>query len=114
MNKYQEAINYIVDNFIDNIEVKNGKPMNKETECILILQELVKKTKLRTEEEVLKDFEKLRWKITQNEKNCLILCYDVVARIGILKNSKNYYFNGLINMKEHKLLIELFQIWNWL
>ena len=43
MNKYQEAINYIVDNFIDNIEVKNGKPMNKETECVLILQELVDK-----------------------------------------------------------------------
>ena len=43
MNKYQEALGYITDNFIDNIEVKDGQPMNKETECIMTLQELVDK-----------------------------------------------------------------------
>lgn len=41
-NKYQNALNYIVDNFIDNIEVKDGQPMNKETECVLKLQEAAK------------------------------------------------------------------------
>ena len=42
-NKYQEALGYIADNFIDNIEVKDGKPMNKETKCVMTLQELVNK-----------------------------------------------------------------------
>ena len=69
---------------------------------------------MRTEEQVLKDFEKLSWKVTQNEKDFLILCYGERARFVICKHLKSYSSNGLINMQEHKLLTELFQIWNWL
>lgn len=40
-NKYQEALGFIVDNCVPKIEVVNGIPQNKETECVLLLQELV-------------------------------------------------------------------------
>lgn len=42
-NKYQEALGYIIDNHVMNIDVKDGKAQNKETECALLLQELVDK-----------------------------------------------------------------------
>ena len=43
MNKYQKALGYIVDNFLDDIGVIYGKPNNLETECVMVIQELVDK-----------------------------------------------------------------------
>lgn len=41
MNKYQESLNYIIDNYID--VHYEGRPMNEDTEHALHLQELVNK-----------------------------------------------------------------------
>ena len=43
MNKYQKALGYIVDNFLDDIGVIYGKPNNLETECVMVIQELIDK-----------------------------------------------------------------------
>lgn len=68
----------------------------------------------RTEQEILNDFEKSGWKVTQNDDSCIIICYGGFARIVILKCTKKYSINNLCNMREHKLLNELFTVWGWL
>lgn len=68
----------------------------------------------RTEQEILNDFEKLGWKVTQNDDSCMILCFNGFARIVILKCDKRYSINNLCNMQEHKLLNELFIYWRCL
>ena len=70
---------------------------------------------MRTEEEVLQDFEKLGYKVEQNSSAvCLLTMNDF--HIDISKSGKNYSFSAwsYLTMQEHKLLTELFQIWNWL
>ena len=64
----------------------------------------------RTEQELIKEFEKLGWKVTQNDNGFIILCLSNIARIVILKQAKNYHINGPIGMQEHKLLNELFEV----
>lgn len=68
----------------------------------------------RTEQEILNDFEKSGWNITQNDDAFLILYYSGFDRIVILKYAKQYSIGILCNMREHKLLNELFTIWGWL
>lgn len=74
---------------------------------------------MRTEEEVLKDFKKIKWTIYINEPKLIILAYfkknDFFSsrEIRIYKSTKSYLASEL-KMQEHKLLNELFQIWNWL
>lgn len=67
----------------------------------------------RTEADILNDFEKLGWEITQNDDSCMIICFNGFARIVILKCAKRYSINNLCNMQEHKLLNELFEVWQW-
>ena len=75
---------------------------------------------MRTEEEVLKDFEKLGYDIIENNDCCIKLNFnDCIIRIS--KYSKFYKcywkdsaYANVIDMKEHKLLNELFSIWGWL
>lgn len=67
----------------------------------------------RTEQDILNDFEKLGWKVTQNDDGFIILCFNSIARIVILKQTKTYHINGATNMQEHKLLNELFEVWQW-
>ena len=69
---------------------------------------------MRTEQEILNDFEKRGWEVTQNDDSCMIICFDSFARIVILKCNKEYAINNLFNMQEHKLLHELFEVWQWL
>ena len=75
---------------------------------------------MRTEEEILKDFEKLEYEIQQNNKIRLIMyCYDISIYIDkfeqtfgkedTLSNEANRF-----DMQEHKLLHELFTCWGWL
>lgn len=75
---------------------------------------------MRTEEEVLKDFEKLGYDIIYNGQHYIKLnnngymmriskmtkkykCYDEYSKLAIP-----------IEIEEHKLLTELFSIWGWL
>lgn len=78
----------------------------------------------RTEQEILNDFEKLGYKIKQNNSFCLIMINDKTDEvISILKKdtftiSMGYrkyikdedYLATFITMQEHKLLSELFEV----
>ena len=75
---------------------------------------------MRTEEEVLKDFKKLGYKIRRNNtfKYISLRC-DTETNLGIIiyLKTRTYEFNGegmFLDMQEHKLLNELFSIWGWL
>jgi hypothetical protein len=75
---------------------------------------------MRTEEEVLKDFEKLGYEIVSNGSGFIKL-NNKGDMIRISKYSMWYrsYFEDSelavpIDMQEHKLLNELFSIWGWL
>lgn len=75
---------------------------------------------MRTEKEVLKDFEMLDYEIIENNDYCIKLNQnDCIIRIS--KRPKNYkcYWKdselaSVIDIQEHKLLTELFIIWGWL
>lgn len=72
---------------------------------------------MRTEEQVFKDFEKLGYEITQNDKNWLGLCDEFLGNNFLIsKGDKAYCLTNTepISMLEHSLLTELFTIWNWL
>ena len=75
---------------------------------------------MRTEKEVLKDFEKLGYEVKENTNFDLRL-ETTYFRIEISKRYKDYTtyyedskFHSTINLNEHKLLHELFTIWGWL
>lgn len=75
---------------------------------------------MRTEKEVLKDFEKLGYDVVANG-GCFIKLNNNGDIIRISKYSMWYWSycedSGLavpIDMEEHKLLNELFSIWGWL
>ena len=92
--------------------------------------------KKRTENEVIKDFEKLGYRLEKGRtkyadyENSIILMKDfkypeddekLTKEILIRKNVKAYecyesfYWCPLIlDMQEHKLLNELFELWGWL
>ena len=80
---------------------------------------------MRTEEQVLKDFEKLGYYLNLKKEGFpyygIILSNKNIKEleIHISFSMKSYakYEQGLcstIDIQEHKLLTELFQIWNWL
>ena len=79
----------------------------------------------RTEQDVLKDFEALGYKLEINSKYHTIQLSKQIIKIRIFKNARSYekYFNDddtnnhisvLTTITEHKLLNELFKIWGWL
>jgi hypothetical protein len=75
---------------------------------------------MRTEQEILKDFEKLGYKIAfVNQENRLLLYKNNGDTIFIYKNTKEYEKCDTIQsinftMQEHKLLNELFEVWKWI
>ena len=70
---------------------------------------------IRTEEEILKDFEKSGYKITENNSRWLeLLLEDNNLRIMVFKADMTYISDDYINMQEHKLLHELFLCWSWI
>lgn len=76
---------------------------------------------MRTEEEVLKDFEKLGYDIIYYRQHYIKLDNNNNYIIRISKCSKTYKsYEGdsklalPIEIEEHKLLNELFSIWGWL
>lgn len=81
---------------------------------------------MRTEQDVLNDFEKIGYQIVvTNEKELSIGFQTVNGWFGmnIYKYAKSYEVYEIINatqfsvslgIQEHKLLNELFQIWGWI
>lgn len=88
--------------------------------------------KIRTEEEILKDFEKLEYQVIKNktEYDYYIYLKQHLNYIGGIEESKCisidlikkqyncfndfYKFEENITMQEHKLLNDLFVYWRWL
>ena len=87
--------------------------------------------KIRTEEEILKDFEKLGWIVVDNNVDLVLkrlvkemfieiypYCYIHINKekqtysVIDIHNGANYRYE--LSMKEHKLLHELFICWGWL
>lgn len=71
----------------------------------------------KTEQEILKDFEKLGYVIVDNNKYELILVKDMKFHLIINKELKHYMVVALtpiLTLQEHKLLNELFICWGWL
>ena len=74
---------------------------------------------MRTEQEILKDFEKLGYKV-KNDSEVLRLKNNFIE-IYVYKKDKEYGKEDIFSceanrftMPEHKLLNELFNIWGWL
>lgn len=72
--------------------------------------------KPRTEQEILKDFEKLEYEVVRNDDGWLEL--EIVGTnvsIMICKLDKSYDLTGEpLTVQEHKLLNELFGLWGWI
>lgn len=71
---------------------------------------------MRTEQEILKDFEKLGYEVKEYSDG---LCFFKIGgyKIDIRKNIRKDYAimgSGYMNMQEHKLLHELFKCWEWI
>lgn len=76
---------------------------------------------MRTEEQVLKDFEKLGFRVIKFTTELILKSEERKKDIIINFNEKDYScslmrdtFFSYITMQEHKLLTELFTIWGWL
>ena len=78
--------------------------------------------KIRTEEEILKDFEELGYEVIEDCETKLILKCGL-STIQITKLTKVYrkligqqqnIIGNFLTMQEHKLLHELFICWGWL
>ena len=84
-----------------------------------------------TEQEILKKFEELGWKVSCVDDNAILklekqhkLKTFIHYHIDIFLKLKSYMFYtatdnqgqfyGLLNMQEHQLLTELFKCWKWI
>ena len=70
----------------------------------------------RTEADILNDFEKLGWIVSRNDEDdfTLRLKGNPTCAIWIDKLTKEYSMSCCLDMQEHKLLNELFEVWGWL
>ena len=98
-------------NNLDNLvnDLLNGN--NKEyviANCLNLLPQP------RTEQEILKDFEKLGWELTTNDYYGFIFKNKRNEFLKIYNLSKTYRCECNLSMQEHKLLNELFECWGWL
>ena len=85
------------------------------------LEKIYNSESKRTEQEVLNDFEKLGWSVIKETNGCLkFRKFDTILSISKLSQwySCSIPSSGSlsvpIDMQEHKLLTELFNIWGWL
>lgn len=111
MNKYQEALDNVREDLKTLAKAKYYGGTHLAT-----LQELVDKETPRTEQEILKDFEKLGYEVKESSDG---LCLFKIGgyKIDIRKYGRKYYAimgDGYMYMQEHKLLNELFTIWGWI
>ena len=70
----------------------------------------------RTEQEILKDFEALGWYVSINDEDDFTLRIkgNPTCAIWIDKLTKEFSMNCCLDMQEHKLLNELFEVWQWI
>lgn len=75
---------------------------------------------MRTEQEVLKDFENLGYEVIDTKSFVEMTDYNSDDTIHIDIKEKNYskyngnYYPMEFTLQEHKLLTDLFKIWRWL
>ena len=82
---------------------------------------------MRTEKEILKDFEKLGYEIQENSVNKIYMRKKNGTVLSIIKFESDTWKKGyrkydvkedflalIVTMEEHKLLTDLFKIWRWL
>ena len=76
---------------------------------------------MRTEKEILKDFEKLGYKFTKSPVMFSLINSSNTKRIYIHIDTNEYTVAGsqpqvfnVLTMQEHKLLHELFECWGWI
>lgn len=108
-NKYQEALNILKE--------LSEPPLMKEQYALNVLQELVDKEKPRTEQDILKDFEKLGYEVEVRSAFIILVDKRNGYEIRIWLNDKEYSIPveyTSIGMSEHKLLHELFKCLGWI
>ena len=69
---------------------------------------------MRTEQEILKDFEALGWKVSANTDEDLLFKDKCDYSIHIWKKEKTFMIELFVQLEIHKLLNELFSVWGWL
>ena len=76
---------------------------------------------MRTEEEILKEFEELGYEVDNDDVALILTLQETLGAITkyitifVSKRRKLYVTkDGSIGMEEHKLLNELFTIWGWI
>lgn len=121
MNNIRQIIEERLDNarndwLLDKRDYLRGQ-MVSYRDCLNLFPEL------RTETDILNDFEMLGYKITSNTNYIRFTDYDKGIEIRIDFECKSYckYDRDLceltyeiITMQEHKLLNELFEVWQWI
>lgn len=112
MKKIREQVEYLLWNY----DIKDRLSLQGEGAEVFVDDLLALIPKPRTEEEILKDFEKLGYVIVRNDDDWLEL--EIVGTdVSIMssKLDKSYDFAGEpLTMQEHKLLNELFECWGWI
>ena len=70
---------------------------------------------MRTEKEVLKDFNRSGLKIVENNQRWIVLLKTRTdERLFIYKIKKVYSAQFRVSVRVHKLINELYQVWGWL
>ena len=69
---------------------------------------------MRTEEQILQDFEELGYSIMFQNHIWLELERNDDEYIRMFKGDETYTSSVVLGMQEHKLLTELFNLWGWL
>lgn len=118
MNNIRQIIEERLDNarndwLLDKRDYLRGQ-MVSYRDCLNLMQP-------RTEDDILKDFEKLGYKIVVNNASMIYLTNKSGITLHINKLMKWYgRYNEdneiarYIYMQEHKLLNELFEVWQWI
>ena len=66
-----------------------------------------------TEQEVLKEFEKLEYRLFSKSENVIHLIDEKKSKRYEKFYLANYCLTAELTMKEHQLLHKLFEIWDW-
>ena len=93
-----------------NLSVENVRVLQGQIEAYQDCLNLIPAP--RTEQELIKEFEKLGWKVSRNDEDyfTLRLKGNPTCAIWVDKTIKEYSMNCCLDMQEHKLLHELFEV----
>lgn len=70
---------------------------------------------MRTEKEILRDFNRSGFKIVENNQRWIVLLKTRTdERLFIYKKKKVYSAHFKVSVRVHKLINELYQVWGWL